>query len=1117
MLFDIAIFDGETEIEPAEGSMVQVEVKLVKGSVTGLYSDVDSPLLINYEPLKADEQQIDQKIQVIHDVKEGSLEVVDVRESSTEEAVVASFLTDSFSNWLVFLDEDISEITIGYGDTITLRPYSEWTWQQDYETSTSSWVKPNDNQCVTVSTNNYHDGQLDETYTSYTLTAKYNPGSFYIEQTNGKKIKVNVSSQPVSPTPRTVQGIPEIKVNLFNYNQDKTLDVSGNVASSFDQSYPPYNYSVNQYSALKFLGWGASNGGSWINNYTATSVTPNIVQNKISDSDPYPKLNGNGNTSLKYLFSNEKSPNDVRAYMNVPGLFQKDSKGYYYFNSNSNYAYFNGSQFVLYEHTYSQKTDNGITSKPIGFFPFHMYDSNNDLSVNHNTNLDHHFGLSMEVKFSLPEGKVIHNEDGTTEPIEFLFSGDDDLWVFIDDDLTLDMGGIHQPLYGGIDFTNDSRFVAGKEYTMRVFYVERGGCDSNCSIKFNMPLSQGTGDVKVAKVKTKENGETENHYLEGAEFGIWENAECSGEPIRTMTSGENGLATIDGLPVRAPGQVYYMKEIKAPTGYAKGQTIYTVTASQTKDSISGKFIFSVTDPNGNELSVIPQEPYGNATSITNDEIKPIDVMLEKKWRDLTAGTNTAPNNAKATFKLYRRGCTTATTELPNEGIFVRLCNENGNTIKQCSGTFYEGDVIRLNYAFENSSIVLGVNKNGNYYCNIGRNQELKYTINKNDKNAQGQIIFTRLGNHGFSYVNWELVWDSHATTTTDTSGIVTQEVASFTLPDNADQGESWKKTIPNLDAYDANGDPYEYWFEETSATNADGYIPFTAVNASNPMTGTDTQVITNTKTDVNKVRVIKRWYDFYGNIDLTKGETAVEVTLIADNGGNITESSKQSITSSNAGVWTVSGDDHTYHAEEKAVEGYTTTYSTQEASESTENTERNSVHAGGVIYINNRSNTVSMKILKVVKGTSTPLSGATFKLERVEDENGHVITVGDDVYSQERIAADTTGELTFTGLKPGTYKLDEIRVPDGYIKKEGPYFITIGTDGKAALNATLEFSHELITPNDGDDNEFTIENEPGAVLPSTGGNGVAGIYAIGSLMVLAAALLLAVRRRKTMS
>lgn len=107
----------------------------------------------------------------------------------------------------------------------------------------------------------------------------------------------------------------------------------------------------------------------------------------------------------------------------------------------------------------------------------------------------------------LPRNK----KDDNGNDIIFDFSGDDDLWVFVEwvDDngqkqskRLLDLGGVHQPIHGDINFTNGSNTAfmqTNKPYTLKVYYLERGGCDSNCSIRFNLPIIQ---DLTVAKKLT---------------------------------------------------------------------------------------------------------------------------------------------------------------------------------------------------------------------------------------------------------------------------------------------------------------------------------------------------------------------------------------------------------------------------------------------------------------------------------------------------------------------------------------------------------------------------------------------------------------------------------------
>ena len=222
-------------------------------------------------------------------------------------------------------------------------------------------------------------------------------------------------------------------------------------------------------------------------------------------------------------------------------MFQKDSNGYYYYNSNTNYAEYNkdSKSFTVYESTYTQASGNAYDSdgnpskdnsnkngKPIGFFPFHgydsnndlQYDSNNDLQVNLNKELNHHFGIDMSVDFVIPSSGYDANEN----PIIFEFSGDDDLWVFIDGKLVLDIGGIHQPLTGKINFSEKTVEVEGIDgkksfeidegdtvsHKMQVFYIERGGCDSNLNIRFNLPI------LKPIEVEKKLEGETSSAYTD---------------------------------------------------------------------------------------------------------------------------------------------------------------------------------------------------------------------------------------------------------------------------------------------------------------------------------------------------------------------------------------------------------------------------------------------------------------------------------------------------------------------------------------------------------------------------------------------------------------------------
>ena len=72
---------------------------------------------------------------------------------------------------------------------------------------------------------------------------------------------------------------------------------------------------------------------------------------------------------------------------------------------------------------------------------------------------------------------------------KFTFRGDDDLWIFVNSKLALDVGGQHQALQGTIDFDAQSAalgITAGGVYSMDIFHAERQTTDSNFRIETNI-------------------------------------------------------------------------------------------------------------------------------------------------------------------------------------------------------------------------------------------------------------------------------------------------------------------------------------------------------------------------------------------------------------------------------------------------------------------------------------------------------------------------------------------------------------------------------------------------------------------------------------------------------
>ena len=478
-----------------------------------------------------------------------------------------------------------------------------------------------------------------------------------------------------------------VKMWLFDYDLNGYLDHQDNKAKQQHwnipgtnnyvdhENYEYGNYGINSGSDLKFLGWGAGNDvkaydssgntGFGINDFTGLDegstnrirALQGIVKNELVDN--YPVLQDG--SSLNYLFDPTLTTADRAVYGGttrdsgyITGLFElKD--GYYTYDSDEHYAQLGRSgnnytnNFTVYTSTLAQTNKNGGNHNParaVGFFPFdsyaHVY---NDLKYEYNSNvyddygtlylnpdgdqgksgLNHHLGVAMEMDFIMPkDGKTA---DG--DPIQFRFSGDDDMWVFIDDQLVLDIGGLHQPVDGVIDFSTGKATITGKAtvaehsdntgsaaigvvqnvtnnrgnnfefyqslgltggdgktHTMKIFYLERGGCDSNCMISFNLPLVKGKGEVEVAKY---DGTASPAAPLSGVKFGIYTDPQCR-DLIEEVTSSSTGILDFSELGIQNDDQKYYIKETKPLPGYKTNDTVYTL---KVEDDGSNGYTFGV--------------------------------------------------------------------------------------------------------------------------------------------------------------------------------------------------------------------------------------------------------------------------------------------------------------------------------------------------------------------------------------------------------------------------------------------------------------------------------------------------------------------------------------------
>ena len=251
---------------------------------------------------------------------------------------------------------------------------------------------------------------------------------------------------------------------------------------------------INDKHALKFMSVGDS--GTY-NRYVGNGngAYTGIVNKTLTD-DGYPTV-ADKQESLDYLFD-ETSDSVVTSYKPTGGLLKPEGDGYYGFDANSQYATYNKelNKFDLSpQNSCANQTDTPC------FTPFGNNTDENRYS----------FGMNLGADFYMPKDGKVNNQD-----MVFDFTGDDDVWVFIDGVLVLDLGGIHQALSGKIDFATgeitydktqrygdrpaatitDAFANAGetwdstayKTHHLSFFYLERGDGGSNCKIRFNLPV-----------------------------------------------------------------------------------------------------------------------------------------------------------------------------------------------------------------------------------------------------------------------------------------------------------------------------------------------------------------------------------------------------------------------------------------------------------------------------------------------------------------------------------------------------------------------------------------------------------------------------------------------------
>ena len=330
-------------------------------------------------------------------------------------------------------------------------------------------------------------------------------------------------------------------LNLFGYDKFKRFMAINNSQYNEDPQNNDNNHTYYAYQGLvkDTTSTGKADGAPLLNGTEKAIVEPHFNKEFLLGKN-------SKNAKLGEVYENVKFP-----FTKVKNLFGNETNvDYWCFDSKDTTLYLkqdsgqnSDSKYFLQESTTNRDPSKNVSAlsnpkDPYGYFPFNETATPGVFST-----YNYGFGTKLQMDFTLTDDGMVETEkaDGTTEKtsIKFFFSGDDDVWVFIDGKLALDVGGAHGEVSGLLEFGKadeknnsvtayvsrvktggtssegdqdekkgnpvktvtyhgeDIKFYAqgttlndlgkGQKHTLTMYYMERGMWESNMAVAFNFP------------------------------------------------------------------------------------------------------------------------------------------------------------------------------------------------------------------------------------------------------------------------------------------------------------------------------------------------------------------------------------------------------------------------------------------------------------------------------------------------------------------------------------------------------------------------------------------------------------------------------------------------------
>ena len=357
-------------------------------------------------------------------------------------------------------------------------------------------------------------------------------------------------------------------LNLFGYDTNgRRFMAINNSQYNEDSQNNDNNHTYYAYQGLvaNKTSTGKADGAPLLNR-TTSAVEPHFNKDFLLGEN-------SKNAKLGEVYENVKFP-----FTKVQNLFGNETNvDYWCFDSKDTTLYLkqdsgqNSDSKYFLQSTKNRESSRNVSASqgsqdPYGYFPF-----NETAKPGVASTYNYGFGTKLQMDFTLTDDGMVETEkaDGTTEKtsIKFFFSGDDDVWVFIDGQLALDVGGAHGEVSGLLEFgetktkdekgknsvtayvsrvktggtsgsdkddkngnspvktvkykSEDIKFYAqgttltfdkGQKHTLTMYYMERGMWESNMAVAFNFPDNNELQVQKVVDLKNVTDDDFKNCF-----------------------------------------------------------------------------------------------------------------------------------------------------------------------------------------------------------------------------------------------------------------------------------------------------------------------------------------------------------------------------------------------------------------------------------------------------------------------------------------------------------------------------------------------------------------------------------------------------------------------------